>query len=343
MDYERERRSALGQRRRTPERREEPRRTQTRRSGSPGQESSRPSGNARNAASRSTRRNPAQQPVRRDPAQQRRQAAQTGQTRRPAAKMKKHRRVPNSNFRVKFLTMLAVVAAVILGFTIFFKVQHVRVVGNQYYTEAEVAAASGIEMGDNLLTMGKETIAARIMAELPYISEIQVKRSLPNTVILTVSEFEVTYGIADSAGGWWLMNREGRVVDETTEAEAKGHILITGFTIDPPKVGDFIALTQTEGTDTSELAAKKNAVTALLALLETESFVKQIVSVDVSASYDVCLWYGTQYQIKLGTTEDLEYKLAYLEGVLQELESYQSGVIDLTFTEEKAARFQPFH
>ena len=31
------------------------------------------------------------------------------------------------------------------------------------------------------------------------------------------------------------------------------------------------------------------------------------------------------------------------EGVLQELESYQSGVIDLTFTEEKAARFQPFH
>lgn len=343
MDYERERRSASEHSRRTPGR-EEPTGSRQR-SAAAGRGSTRPSGNTRTPETGNRRSAAAQQPVRRAPAQQRRQAAPAGENRRrtPAAKRKKPHRVPNSNFRVKFLTMLAVVAAVILGFTIFFKVQYVRVTGNQYYTEAEVAAASGIELGDNLLTVGKQTIAARIMAELPYVSEVQVKRSLPNTVVITISEFEVTYGIADSAGGWWLMNREGRIVGETTEAEAKGHIVITGFTIDPPKVGDSITPTQTEGTDTSELEAKKKAVTTLLALLETEPFVKQIVTVDVSASYDVCLWYGAQYQIKLGTTADLEYKLAYLEGVLQELESYQSGVIDLTFTEEKAARFQPFH
>ncbi len=238
--------------------------------------------------------------------------------------------------------MLAIVAAVILGFIIFFKVQHIQVAGNSYYTPEEIIAAAGIETGDNLLTLSKETVAARIMADLPYVSGVQITRSLPNRVTISVTEFEVTYAIADSGGGWWLINREGRVLEQTTQAEAESHMRILGMTIAPPAVGDTLQAATAEGADETELGAKQTAVLTLLPLLEQAEFVKQIVSVDLSASYAIELWYGEQFEVKLGTVDRLEYKLAYLSGVLEELPTYQSGIIDLTFSETDAASFQPF-
>ncbi len=107
-------------------------------------------------------------------------------------------------------------------------------------------------------------------------------------------------------------------------------------------MGEEIKPAATEGADISELSAKKDAAIAVLGLVEDSRFAKEIVTLDVSTSYDIILWYGTQYQIKLGNTEQLAYKMQYLQGVLNELESYQSGIIDLTFTEDKRAHFQPF-
>lgn len=260
----------------------------------------------------------------------------------PSLKKRKPHRLRNTNFGVKFVTMLAVVAAVVFGLVIFFKIQHIQVQGNAYYTADEIAEASGIALEDNLLTMSKAAVAARIRAELPYVSEVQIKRSLPNTVVITVTEFEVTYGIQDEINRWWLINREGRVLDQSNAQAVKDHVIVQGLIIQSPEIGDDIKPAATEGADMSELASKKDAALTLLQLLETSAFAKQIVSIDVSTSYDILLWYGTQYQIKLGNTEQLAYKMQYLQAVLEELESFQSGVIDLTFTEDKKAHFQPF-
>ncbi len=260
----------------------------------------------------------------------------------PAFKKRKPHRVRNTNLGVKLLTMLGVVAALVFALVIFFKIQHIEVLGNEYYTADEVVDASGIVLGDNLLTLSKAGVAARIRADLPYVSEIQIKRALPNRVVITVAEFEVTYGIEDENGGWWLMNREGRVLDPSDEKEAKTHMVVQGLKINVPQVGEEIKPAATEGADISELSAKKDAAIAVLGLVEDSRFAKEIVTLDVSTSYDIILWYGTQYQIKLGNTEQLAYKMQYLQGVLNELESYQSGIIDLTFTEDKRAHFQPF-
>ncbi len=287
------------------------------------------------------------------------------------AKKKKPRRIYNTNFGFKFLTMLAVVGVIILAMMIFFRVRHIETVqrgvvdrtgvtdeaGNpidgisvesadgkvlSYYTPQEIIDASGINIDDNLLSLSKAAVASRIHAALPYINEIQIKKKLPSTVIITVSEFTVTYGIQDLAGQWWLISREGRVLESTDAQSVKTHLVVTGMPIQVPKPGDYIKPVATDGADLSEIAAKRAATLTALPLLERTPYAKQLVSMDVSTSYDIILWYGTQYEVKLGNTENLEYKLQYLQAVLEELGKEKSGTIDLTFSEDNGAHFLPF-
>ncbi len=288
-------------------------------------------------------------------------AARTAQSaRKPNSKKKQKVRYHNKNLKYQLLTVAAVVLAVVLCLVIFFRVKHIYVTNlgqeqilsqqteetqegthHAYYTAQDIINVSGIEEGDNLLTISKETVAARIMAALPYVSEVYIQRVIPNTVNITVSEFDVAYAIADTNGQWWLINRDGKVLEKTAEDEAKTHIIIKGLNIVPPEKPG-VAIEPEEAEDMAEQNAKKTSMVSILQELETYEYCKQIVTLDLTSSYDIQLWYGTQYQIRIGNTEDLSHKLAYLDGVLGKLQSYQTGVIDLTFAEEQAARFQPF-
>ena len=268
----------------------------------------------------------------------------------PSRKKKKPHRVYNTNFGFKFLTMLAVVAVIVLSMIIFFKVKHVEVVfsgteegRNPYYTAEEITAASGINLEDNLLSLSKATVAARIHAALPYVNEVQIKKQLPGTVILTVSEFEVTYGIQDERGGWWLMSREGRILEAADEPTVRGHLTVTGMPIQVPEIGDYFSPASTEGADMSEIANKQKVVLEIIPALEETPFAKQIVSIDVSTSYDLTLWYGSRYEIRLGTTENLAYKLQTFQAILEQgsLEN-KSGTVDLTFNEDNRVHFLEF-
>ena len=276
----------------------------------------------------------------------------------PAKKRKKRKKKPhriyNTNFGFKFLTMLAVVAVILLSMVLFFKVKHIYVeitpptdengetAPHSYYTPEEIIDASGILIDDNLLSLRKASVASRIHAALPYVNEIQIKKKLPGSVILTVSEFQVTYGIEDASGQWWLISRDGRILESCDAQTARSHLYIEGMRIQPPQLGDYFKPVAAEGADLAELAAKRTGAVAVLEALEGLPFAKQIRSMDVSTSYDIILWYGSQFEVKLGNTENLSYKLQCLQAVTAELGRDRSGTIDITFNEDNNAHFLPF-
>ncbi len=269
-------------------------------------------------------------------------------------KKKKPHRIYNTNFGFKFLTMLAVVAVILLSMVLFFKVKHIyvevtpptdengQISAHSYYTPEEIIEASGILIDDNLLSLRKASVASRIHTALPYVNEIQIKKKLPGSVIITVSEFQVTYGIEDSSGQWWLISRDGRILEPSDSQTAKTHLVVEGMRIQPPQLGDYIKPVAAEGADMAELSAKRSGAVDVLEALEGMPFAKQIRSVDVSTSYDIVLWYGSQFEVKLGNTENLSYKLQCLQAVLAELGRDRSGTIDITFNEDNNAHFLPF-
>ena len=77
----------------------------------------------------------------------------------------------------KLLIMAALVAAVVFGVAIFFKVGRIEVQGNTIYASDKIIEASGLELGDNLLTVSRATVGGNVKAALPYVDQVSVGRA----------------------------------------------------------------------------------------------------------------------------------------------------------------------
>ena len=139
-----------------------------------------------------------------------------------------------NRFLLRLATVAAVVIALILGVSVFFKVENVTVSGAVQYTPWDICSASGIETGENLLTVNRAKASGKIIAALPYVHSVRIGIKLPGTVMIDVVEVEVTYAAKAADGTWWLLSAEGRVIEQAAQEPAGTRIL--GVTLDSPAV-----------------------------------------------------------------------------------------------------------
>lgn len=244
---------------------------------------------------------------------------------------------------VQLLTVTAVVLALVMGLSVFFKVEHITVSGADVYSEWAIKEASGlVEGSDNLLTFSRPRAGALIKANLPYVDTVRFGINLPDTVNIIVKEDDVVYAIKDQNGTWWLMNSEGRVVEMGNNSKASSHTQILGVTLDnpvPDQKGIATEAAPMETDDSGEIipvtvtgAQRLNTVLQILKALEENGVVGEVASVDVTRMEDIILWYGSRYQVNLGNTDRLDYKIACMNDVILQMSEWQSGVLDISFT-----------
>ena len=255
--------------------------------------------------------------------------------RRTAGKRSRQRRENQTGFLGKLLIMLALVAAIVLGVAIFFQVNDVQVQGNRIYSAEQVVEASGLESGDNLLMVNRASVVGNVQAQLPYVQKVSVGRILPDTVVIRVQESEIAGIVEADVGSKWYVNAEGRILGSSLDGFQGQIIELTGFTVTAPVAGQQ-AVASVEMEENMEAALK------VLAEMEGSGLIEQVTGINTEKNYDIHLYCGEQYDILLGGTDQLDYKVWYLQGVLEQLQPYQAGIIDLTFDQEGAARFSPW-
>ena len=244
---------------------------------------------------------------------------------------------------VQLLTVIAVVAALVLGLSVFFKVESIQVSGADVYSEWAIREASGLSEGDNLLTFSHARSAALIKANLPYVDTVRFGIKLPDTVNIIVKEDEVVYAIKDQNGQWWLMNSDGRIVEMGSNSGASNHTQILGVALENPvpderaiamemAPAETLAEGETQAVITTTGAQRLTAALQILKALEENDIVGAAASVDVSRIEDIILWYGTRYQVNLGDSARLDYKIACMNDVILQMSDYQSGILDISFT-----------
>ena len=92
-----------------------------------------------------------------------------------------------------------------------------------------------------------------------------------------------------------------------------------------PVSGEPIPLTVTA-------AQRLSAALQILRALEANDIVGEAASVEVTRLDDIILWYGSRYQVNLGDTADMEYKVACMKDAILQLSEYESGILDISFT-----------
>lgn len=247
-----------------------------------------------------------------------------------------------NRFLLKLLTVVAVVVAIIFGTSIFFKVDTFVVSGANKYTPWQVREASGIREGDNLLTFGVPAACGRIKTALPYVEDVRIGIELPDTVHIEIVERNVVYAIGAEDGSHWLITSTGSIVEQTSASSVGGYTQVLGVTLaDPAQGGQARAASEPQETlpegETApavqgvDPAQKLSAALSILQYLEANGVIGEAASVDVSDVGNLELWYGQQYQVLLGDVSRLDYKIECMKAAIDQMDSYQSGVLDVSF------------
>lgn len=245
---------------------------------------------------------------------------------------------------LRLATVVAVVVALLLGLSVFFKVDADKftVVGTDKYSAYDVMLASGIKDGDNLLTFSRARAAAKIRAELAYVDDIRVGIKLPDTVIIEVVEVEVPYAVAAQDGSWWLISSSGKVIEKAADGAQSGYTRILGVQLDSPQKGseataleNIPAQTDPEGNTIPITVTQSQRLRTALNIadyMELNGIFGAAATVDVNDLADIQIMYGQRYQIKLGNELQLSYKISCMKHAIDKLDDYQSGVLDISFT-----------
>ncbi|MEA4934850.1 MAG: FtsQ-type POTRA domain-containing protein [Lawsonibacter sp.] len=267
----------------------------------------------------------------------------------------------------KLLCALTVVVALTMGATVFFQVETVVVSGNSRYTQEEVIQATGIQIGDNLFRMNKYQIAKQVLQALPYVEEVMIRRSLPSTILITVSEWDSVARVetpqstrtdsaensaaADSSGSSsaqgdgtedqtqaaqeaWLISVGGKLLEP---APADSTVLsVTGITPLMPKAGTMLTLPQEE-------QGKLNALLALLDNLNKLDMLGQVSSIQLGST-QILMRCSDRFDVKMALNADFNYKLRALAAAVEETEKKlgdeTTGTFDLT-REDFTAVYSP--
>ena len=251
----------------------------------------------------------------------------------------------SSRFLLKLSTIVAMVIALTFGISIFFKVDVITVTGSEKYTPWTVVEASGIREGDNLLAFSKAAACGKIISSLPYVENVRIGIKLPDTVNIEIKEIDVVYAIKDGFDSWWLINSDGKVIGPGTSADAGEHTQILGVQLNSPVENQqAVAMDQpaaepdptgvtVPGLQQQASGSQRLTVAlSILQYLEANSSIGEIVSVNVSNINSIELWYGQQYQIKLGDSTQLGYKIECALRTIDGLDDYQRGIVDCSFT-----------
>jgi cell division protein FtsQ len=136
---------------------------------------------------------------------------------------------------VKVLAIMVIVVACVWGARLGvehvvasprFRLQGIEFSPTRHVAQADVLAMAGVNVGDRLLSLDTDAVAARI-ATHPWVEKVRVSRRLPGALVIEVTERQAVAAVA--LEGLYLIDESGRPFKRATMEEADGLPVFTGI------------------------------------------------------------------------------------------------------------------
>lgn len=220
---------------------------------------------------------------------------------------------------------------------IFFRVETITVAGSTVYSDGEIIAAAGVEPGDNLVLVNRLAVGRRIVSDLPYIKQVNVRRALPDGLVITVTQCTPA-GVLQAAGGsWWVVDASGKLLEQGgSELKSRGPV-ITGLTPLMPAAGENLAVSV-------EDSARLDALKQILAALEQRDMLSQTQSIDLTGASEIHMGYEDRLDVCLPLySDDFDHLIRVVKAAAEseKLSAGQRGTLDLTLNDGYQAHFIP--
>lgn len=242
-----------------------------------------------------------------------------------ARRRSSRRRRGRSGVLYKLLSVLLILAAIVTGSIVFFRVEEITVTGGSAYTEQQIVDASGVELGDNLILVQRVPTGRKILSELPYIKDVNIRRALPNSLRITVNECIPVTAMEGEEGAWWIMDSSTKLLEQGNEELAGQYMKITGLTPLRPSAGGRLAVSVEE-------SPKLDSMKEILSAMEERGLFGRVERMDLSAVSEIRLELDGYYTVRMPMYSDDFHRLIHTLQVMTENAAVagRKGTIDLT-------------
>ena len=217
---------------------------------------------------------------------------------------------------VRFLLIVAVlcVAALLIKSRVF-TLREIVVQGNEAWSDAEIAALSGLILGEDTLKIEKSRIKGNFLRN-HYVELIEMDILYPDRVLLTVRERQPRAAV-NCAGVILVIDAEGVILERMASMPA-GDLITVSMNASLSAQGRTIESSKSGELDLSELDAQ--GMSGLVS------------EINVRDRFNLYMVSNTGVQIILGEKDDMADKLVLARLVLEKLteEGVMSGVLDVS-------------
>lgn len=245
---------------------------------------------------------PRDNPRRRSPAS--RHVPHEMHTRPPRRKQRRHgRRGRNYTYYYILVFVLFAIVFVVLANTVLFKCVSFDVQGTARYSAEEIIGASGLKKGDNLLHINAEKAQTAVEKSLAYIDSVEVKKSFPTKIKISVVEAEKWFQV-EQDGNCGIISRGGKIIDNNSDSSL---VKVKGYEAESLEVGGRI----------SSVVEGKNGMPEAILEAADRAGLSGIKEIDISDRFSIVVNYQDRIRLELGNISDVEKKLNVAAGVIE--------------------------
>lgn len=247
---------------------------------------------------------------------------------RMSAKGRKKRRKLKDGFVLFLLFVALVCVGLVLSMTVLFNAESINCENaGVRYSDSQIVAAAGLKKGDNMFRLNTAFIEARIEKALPYVGKAEIKRRLPDTIVVCV-EYTSACAAVKYGSGYALLDDSGKVL-ETDVAILSDYVAeINGVEVQKAVAGETIELTDASCLEYLTLLTKEFR----------EAGLTQITAYDFEDMGNVTVEIDYKIDVVFGKMSDIEKKLDFgKEVILKNLDSAKGGKVIIDLTEDNVA------
>lgn len=226
------------------------------------------------------------------------------------------------------VVILAVGVTITLSMTVMFNIQQIQVVGDaKMYSAEEIAAATGIATGDNMVRLDLEAAEERALASLIYVEDISITRQFPDTLVIHVQKCEPTYNI-EYGFGTLIVSKYGKILEDGMDPQ-DGLVTIKGYTPLEPTAGKWI---------TAEKERDDRILNAFMEIINTTALDAPIVSVDMTEAHNILVNFDNRIEFDMGNWDEIEYKINFAQHIISKQPADKEGYLTMIGTNQCSFR-----
>ena len=223
---------------------------------------------------------------------------------------KKRKKAASQVMAMAVLVVAVLAVLFVLASSQVFKVRNILVVGNRNLLKEEVITQSGVQLGDNLLSLSDTELKKRLEKNR-YIEYIGHEFDYRGTLTLRINE-RLGMGVVNARGLYYVLDAEGMVL------ECAGSVFPD--TVAGPKISGFSMDDNTRVVIGDKLPVRDNgqleSMRRVLTMLDSVGMLGRISQLDVKNLDNLYLMTTDGAKIVLGDDGSLQTKLLIAREVL---------------------------